>query len=258
MRRNVMLSRSRLIPAAVVAAGVAVTQIASAAPPAAELQGGVSVSPASIALTARAGASTTATVTNTTAGTLKVTVTPRPWRQARNGMVTANRSKRLRGVSVSDRAFSLAPGASAAVRVRLGRVPSAGSLFGALDVVGKPVKKRRGVNVNYRLIGRLRFNPVSRRYRLAAGKAAVKRRRLTLLVRNRGNTVDPVTGSVTISGAGGGRSGSIAAQSILPNGAVRVPLTTVRGLRAGTYRASISLSQGGRTRLTTHKRFRVR
>ena len=252
-----MLSRSKLVPAAVAAAGIALTQIASAAPPA-TAQGGVSVSPASIALTARAGASATATVRNTTGGTLKVTVTPRPWRQAKDGTVSANRARRLRGVSVSDRRFSLAPGKSATVRVRLGRVPSAGSLFGALDVVGKPVKRRRGVNVDYRLVGRLRFNPAARRYRLAAGKAGVKRRQLTLRVRNRGNTVDPVGGSVTISGPGGGRSGTIAGVSILPNGVVRVPLASLRGLRAGAYRASISLSQGGRTRLTTQKRFRIR
>jgi hypothetical protein len=257
MRRNVMLSRSKLVPVAVAAAGMALCQIAAAAPPATG-QGGVSVSPASISVTAKAGASATATVRNTTSGTLKVTVTPRPWRQAKNGAVSANRARRLKGVSVSTSRFSLAPGRSATVRVSLGRVPSAGSLFGALDVVGKPVKKRRGVNVNYRLVGRLRFNPASKRHRLSAGKAAVKRRNLTLRVRNRGNTVDPVTGTVTISGPGGGRSGSIAAMSILPNRVVRVPLTTLRGLRKGAYRASISLSQGGRTRLTTQKRFRIR
>jgi hypothetical protein len=252
-----MLSRSRLIPAAVVAAGIAVTQIASAAPPAAS-QGGVSVSPASLAVTARAGATATATVSNTTAGTLAVTVTARPWRQAKSGAVSADRSRRLRGVTVRARAFSLAPGASRTVRVRLGRVPAAGSLFGALDVIGKPARQRRGVNVNYRLIGRLRFNPQRKRHRLAAGKAAVKRKQLRLLVRNRGNTVDPVTGRVTISGPGGGRSSSIGAQSILPKRAVRVPLASTRGLRPGTYRATISLSQGGRTRLTTQKRFRIR
>ena len=72
--------------------------------------------------------------------------------------------------------------------------------------------------------------------------AAVKRRTLSLLVRNKGNTVDPVTGSV----------------SILPNGLVRVPLASVRGLRKGAYTASISLSQGGRKQLTTRKRFRIR
>jgi hypothetical protein len=257
MRRNVMLSRSKLVPAAVAAAAIAVCQIAAAAPPATG-QGGVSVSPASISVTARAGASATATVSNTTGGTLKVTVTPRPWRQAKDGSVSANRARRLRGVSVSDRRFSLAPGKSATVRVTLPRVPSGGSLYGALDVVGKPTTKRRGVNVNYRLVGRLRFNPASKRYRLAAGGASAKRRQLTLLVRNRGNTVDAVTGSVTISGPGGGRSGGIAATSILPGGAVRVPVSTLRGLRAGTYRASISLSQGGRTRLTTKKSFRIR
>jgi hypothetical protein len=248
-----MPSRSKLIVAAAVAAGVAVMPS-----PATAAQGGVSVTPASLELTARSGASATATVRNTTNRKLKVTVTPRPWRQARSGAVNANRTRRLSGVSVSRGRFSLAGGASATVRVRLGRVPSSGAVYGALDVVGKPAKKRRGVNVNYRLVGRLRFNPTSRRYKLAAGSAAVKHRNLTLLVRNKGNTVDPVTGSVSISGAGGGRSGSISGVSILPNGLVRVPVASLRGLRKGTYTASISLSQGGRKQLTTRKRFRIR
>ena len=247
-----MPSRSALILAAAAAAAIA------APPAAAAAQGGVSVSHASLELTARSGASTTATIRNTTARKLKVTVTPRPWRQARTGTVAANRSRRLRAVSVSRRAFTLAAGAAATVRVRLGRVPAAGSLFGALDVVGKPPRKRSGVNVNYRLVGRLRFNPTTRRYRLAAGSAAVRKRKLTLLVRNRGNTVDPVGGSVRISGAGGGRSGTISSVSILPNGLVRVPLASVRGLRAGSYTAAVTLSQGGRERLTTRKRFRIR
>jgi len=247
-----MPSRSALILAAAAAAAIA------APPAAAAAQGGVSVTPASLELTARSGASTTATIRNTTNRKLKVTVTPRPWRQARNGTVAAHRSRKLRAVSVSRRAFTLAAGRSATVRVRLGRVPAGGSLYGALDVVGKPTRKRTGVNVNYRLVGRLRFNPVTRRYKLAAGAAAVRKRNLTLLVRNRGNTVDPVSGSVRISGPGAGRSGSVAGVSILPNGLVRVPLTSVRGLRKGTYTAAVTLSQGGRKQLTTRKRFRIR
>ena len=255
-----MPSRSKLVLAAAAAAGIATSQLASAAPAptAAAAQGGVSVTPASIDLTARSGASATATVRNTTAGKLKVTVTPRPWRQARSGAVSANRRRKLARVSVSDRSFSLAAGQSATVRVRLRRVPAAGSLFGALDVVGKPAKRRPGVNVNYRLVGRLRFNPTTRRYKLAAGSAAVKRRKLTLLVRNKGNTVDPVTGSVRISGPGGGRSGTISGVSILPNGLVRVPVASLSGLRKGSYSAAISLSQGGRKRLATRKTFRIR
>jgi hypothetical protein len=253
-----MVSRIKPILLAAAAVGIAVSQIASASPGTSGAQGGVSVTPASIELTARSGASATATVTNTTGRKVKVTVTPRPWRQARDGTVSANRARKLGGVSVSDRSFALAAGKSATVRVRLGRVPAAGSLYGALDVVGKPVGRRSGVNVNYRLVGRLRFNPTTRRYRLAAGSAAVKRHTLTLLVRNRGNTVDAVSGSVRISGRGGGRSGSISAVSILPNGLVRVPVASLRGLRSGRYRATISLSQGGSKRLETRKTFRIR
>ena len=45
-----------------------------------------------------------------------------------------------------------------------------------------------------------------------------------LQVRNRGNTVDPVGGSVDVSGAGGGRSGAISPVRILPGKMVNVKL----------------------------------
>ena len=60
----------------------------------------------------------------------------------------------------------------------------------------------------------------ARRLRLRAGRAKVtgrgSSRALVLQVRNRGNTVDPVGGSVDVSGSGGGRSGAITSKRILP------------------------------------------
>ena len=120
----------------------------------------------------------------------------------------------------------------------LDRVPSRGSQYGALDVVGKPTKRRKGINVTYRLVSSLRFNPTAgaRRCRLRAGKARVtgrgSSRALVLQVRNRGNTVDPVGGSVDVSGSGGGRSGAISSSRILPGKRIDLRLLCLSGMRA--------------------------
>ena len=262
------MHRSRMIVAAALAAGAAATQIAAAdgagAPRAAAAQGGLSVSPSILETTARTGASTSTTVTNTTARALRVTVRPRPWRQARGGAVAANRKRRLRGVALSTQRFTLAPGAARDVFATMGRRPSGGSRYGALEVVGKPTRRRKGINVAYRLVASLRFNPpaAGRRYAVRAGVARVtgsgSGRALKLLVRNAGNTVDPVGGSVSISGGGAGRSGSIAAVRILPGKLVAMRLASLSGLRRGTYTARVTLTQGGRNRLTVSKGFRIR
>jgi hypothetical protein len=73
-----------------------------------------------------------------------------------------------------------------------------------------------------------------------------------------GNTVDPVTGSVSISGGGGGRSGSTRSVSILPGSLVAVRVASLSGLRRGSYTARIRLHQAGRERLSVTKRFRIR
>jgi hypothetical protein len=54
---------------------------------------------------------------------------------------------------------------------------------GALEVVGKPAKKHAGINVAYRLISSLRFNPkaAKRRLRLGAGSTVVKKRVLSMI-----------------------------------------------------------------------------
>ena len=258
--------RRKLALGAAVVAGLAATQIAFAdepSPRATAAQGGLAVTPPRLETTARRGASGTVTITNSSNRKLRMTVRPRPWRQARNGDVAANRSKRLGGVSVNATRFTLEAGAARSVAVTLTRVPSRGSQYGALDVVGKPTRRRKGINVNYNLISSLRFNPSAgaRRYRLRAGKAKVtgsgSSRALVLQVRNRGNTVDPVGGSVDASGSGGGRSGSISPKSILPGKRIELRLMSLSGLRRGTYSASVTLSQAGRNRVSVTRTFRI-
>lgn len=263
-----MYGRKLALGAAAVA-GLAATQIAFAdtpsAPRAAAAQNsGLGVTPAIFETTARRGAAGSVTITNSTGKRLRMTVRARPWRQARNGDVAANRSKTLGGVSVSATRFTLEAGAQRSVSVTLDRVPSRGSQYGALDVLGKPARRRKGINVTYNLISSLRFNPTSsaRRLRLRAGKAKVtgrsSSRALVLQVRNRGNTVDPVGGSVDVSGGGGGRSGAISSTRILPGKMINLKLLGLSGMRRGSYTASVTLSQGSRNMLSVTRRFRIR
>jgi hypothetical protein len=245
------------------ALGAALAAVAVAAETA-SAAGGLSVSPARVETTARAGATGGATITNTSSRRLRVTVRARPWRQSSSGVVAANRSRTLGNVRVSVPRFTLVPGASRTVSVTLRRVPSRRSLYGALDILGKPVKRRRGINVAYRLVSSLRFNPSAsrRRLRLSVGNAGTSgrgsSRMLVLRVRNRGNTVDPVGGTVSISGPGGGRSGGISPTSILPGKAIRLRVLSLSGMRRGTYTASITLSQAGRNMISVTRRFRIR
>jgi hypothetical protein len=262
------MSRSKLILGAAVLAGLATTQLASAegpsAPRAVAAQGGLSVTPAILETTARSGASGTATITNGTGKKLRVTVRARPWRQARSGAVAANRRRTLGGVRVSATGFTLASGAARSVSVTLSRLPSRRSQYGALEVVGKPTKKRKGINVAYRLISSLRFNPTAsaRRLRLRAGSAKAtgkgSRRALVLAVTNRGNTVEPVGGSADVSGSGGGRSTAISPMRILPGKTVNLRLMSLSGMRKGSYTVSATLTQGGKNQVSVTRRFRIR
>jgi hypothetical protein len=260
------MHRSKLVVlgAAVLAGGVATTQIAAAggpsAPTAAAAQSGLSVSPQIMERTARRGATGSVTITNSTGRTLRMTVRARPWRHVRGGATAPNRRRSLAGVRVSPSRFTLTNGASRAVSVSLRRVPRRRAQYGALVVVGKPTRRRRGINVNYELVSSLRFSPSARarRLSLSVGSARVRGGTVSLVVRNRGNTVDPVGGSVSISGSGGSRSGVIAAKAILPGARISLPLTSTRGLRRGSYRASVTLTQAGRNITSVTRRFRIR
>ena len=253
-RRALTIASAGAIAAAV--AIPAASGAGTAAPQAAAAQGTVSVTPSIMETTARRAASTSAVVRNTTGRTLKFTVKPRPWRQSKSGGVRAIRSRTLRGIGLSTKRFKLSAGKSRRVYATMGSVPARGSLYGALEAVGKP-KRGSGVNVAYRLVASMRFNPSSKRYRLRAGTASASRGVLGVLVRNAGNTADAVGGSVRITGGGGAWNGTATAVRILPGKLVRVKLASTRGLRRGTYSARITLTQGGKRRLTTTKRFTV-
>jgi P pilus assembly chaperone PapD len=229
--------------------------------------GGLSISPAIVEHAAQPGTAGSVEVANTTSGPLAVTVAVRPWRQARSGAVAPNRRRSLASqVRVSASSFSLAPGARRSVTLTLLRAPSAGSLYGAIEIIGKPPKpkKRTAIAVAYRLVGSLRLNPAGARRKLrlrlnaarVTGKGA--KRTIAVALRNGGNTVDPVSGTARIAGPRGSRTVAIAAKRIVPGATVDVPLGSVRGLPKGHYRARISLLQGGKQVLSSTRAFRIR
>jgi hypothetical protein len=246
---------------------IAATVLAAAALPQALAAGGLSISPAIVEHLARPGVVGSIDVKNATGAPLAITVAARPWRQSRSGAVAPDRRRTLASrVRVSAGSFTLAPGARRSVALTLLRAPSAGSLYGALEVVGKPPKrkKRTGIIAAYRLVGAIRLNPAAaaRRLGLRLGAARIAgngaKRAIKVALRNAGNTVDPVTGTARISGSRGTRTLSIAAKRIVPGATIDLALGAIKGLPAGGYRARISLFQAGKPVLATTRRFRIR
>jgi hypothetical protein len=250
----------RLVAAAgVLAVATAGAVIARADdPPAhtAQSEGGLWVSPAGIERQAAAGVANPVTVANRSRETLTITVNARPWTQSSSGSTSPNRRRSLRGVTVSDKEFTLAPGATKDLTVTQ---TSGSSLFGALEVIGLPrdAEDEKGIVAGYRIVGALRYNPAAPTYKLSAGKAKISKRFIVLPVRNSGNTVESVMGSVSVKGPTGLRRDSIESTRILPRKRVSIPLMSTKRLTAGRYRVTVTLRQGDQ-RFEVTKRVRVR
>ena len=233
-------------------------QKATAGAVAAQTTGGLSMMPAFVEHGAQPGALATLTVANRSAKPLAVTVTPRPWVQSATGKVATNRRATLAGVSVDQASFTLAPGAETQVNATLASAPSAGYLYGALEVVGIPTdaSKRKGVVLGYRLVGALRITPAAAKTGLTAGKPKAVQGTAVLPVKSSGNTLDPVSGSIRVKSARGTKNSALAAVKILPGKSINVPLGTK--LAKGSYTATVKLKQRGKTALSVTKKFTVR
>jgi hypothetical protein len=123
--------------------------------------GGLSLTPSTVQRKAKVGAASVVTVANTTEHTVRVTLRPRPWRQAADGTVSPDPHRTLsRLVRTSPSAFTMAPNSRRTVRLTLRRHPPGGSLYGALDLSGVPLGARlpNGIVPRYRLIGSLRLD----------------------------------------------------------------------------------------------------
>ena len=241
------------------AGGTALVQGAAAGGSAAQTQdGGLSMMPAVIEHGPQPGALASVTVANRSAAPMAVTVTPRPWVQAVTGKVSPNRRATLPGVSVDKSTFTLAPGAEEVVSATLGSAPSAGYLYGALEVVGVPTDAatRKGVVLGYRLVGAVRITPATPKYSVTAGNAKASGSTAVIPVKNAGNTLDPVSGSVKVKGASGTKNLTVAAVKILPGKSVNLPAGTK--LAKGSYTATVGLTQRGKKVLSVTKKFKVK
>jgi hypothetical protein len=243
--------------AALGAGGTALGQMAVGSA-AQDTAGGLSLMPATIEHNAQPGALTTMTVANRSKTPLAVTVAVRPWVQSASGKVSPNRRATLPGVSVDKTSFTLAPGAEQAVTATLSSSPSAGYLYGAIEAVGVPtdVSKRKGVVLGYRLVGALRILPATPKTGLSAGKAKAVKGTAVVAVKSTGNTLAPVSGTVRVKGTSGTKRIALAATKILPGKSINVPLGSK--LAKGSYTATLSLKQGGKTALTATKKFKVK
>jgi hypothetical protein len=261
-----MLGRSRhaagaLVLAAVgLATGGVIAQADDAAPRAKAAAGGISLTPDTVAGTARNGTIGTVTIKNTTNEVLKVTVRVRPWIQNRvNGAVARNPKVSLsRYMTASSPSFNLAPG-SRPVRIVQRRTPPGGSLYAAIDVFAKPrnANARNGIIPQYRVVGRLRANPATKRVSLRAGSIGFigrgAARQVVMPIRNTGNTLDPIGGTVSFSGPTG-KTNPLKAITPIPGQVVNLIGGHISGFKKGRYTATWTLRQGTK-RYTARRSF---
>jgi hypothetical protein len=241
------------LAAAGLAAGGVIARADDGAPAARAADGGVSVTPQTVEHTARKGTLGSVTIKNTTAGALKMTVRVRPWIQNRTtGQVGANFKASLsRYVTASAPSFDLAAGSSRSVSLVQRRTPPGGSLYAAIEVLGKPrnAKARNGIIPNYRVVARLRANPSRKRVALRAGGVgfvgARAGRQVVMPIRNTGNTLDPIGGRVTFTGPTT-KTNALKAITPIPGQVVNLIGGHVAGFKKGSYTATWSITQGKR------------
>jgi hypothetical protein len=210
--------------------------------------GGLSVTPAVLEHRAQLGSVGSYTLNNTTKETLRVTVTVRPWQQKLDATVVSDpRANLTRYVRATKRTFTLAAGAKAPVSFRMVRRAPAGSLYASVEAFGKPTntKGRKGIIPQYRIVSSLRLNPAKQSFKLKTGAAQVRSGTLLLPVRNLGNTIEPVSGTYTLSGAGS-RKGTIAGMKVIPGKLVGLNLGAMKGMKKGRYTVTASLTQAGK------------
>jgi hypothetical protein len=249
-----MAAGAAVVAVAGAAAGGAIAQADSAAPVArAAANGGISLRPDTVEHLTRKGSVGKVTIKNTTGGTLKTTVTVRPWSQNRTtGTVAMNGRVNLSPyVVASPRSFNLGAGKSRSVTIRVRRTPPQGSLYAALQVFSKQLhaKARNGIIPQYQVIGRVRLDPKRKRPALRIGTANIigkgKGRTLILQARNTGNTLDAVTGTANITGPMR-KTVNLTPVAIVPGQVVFVHALNINGMKKGLYHVSFHLTQGSR------------
>jgi hypothetical protein len=266
----VKLGRSRRLAGAVVlaAAGLAtggvIAQADDAAPKAkAAAGGGVVLTPQTVEHTARRGSLGTITIKNTTSDTLKMTVRVRPWVQNRvTGAVQPNlRVSMAHYIQAQASAFNLAAGSSRTVSIVQRRTPPGGSLYAGIEVFGKQLhaKTRNGIIPQYRVVGRLRANPSRKHVALRAGTIGFigggANRQVVMPIRNTGNTLDPIGGSVAFSGPTS-KTNPLKAITPIPGQVVNLVGGHISTFKHGNYTATWTITQGTK-RYTARRSFKL-
>jgi hypothetical protein len=245
-----------VVVVAAVAGGAVIARADDAKPRAAAAAGGLRVGPVMIEKTAAAGPIGPIVVTNNSSKRVDVTVAARPWVQSSSGAVSLNRRKTLSGIDLGETSFSLAAHAKKDVAVT---ARTDASMYGGVEVIGVPdgAADQDGVVLGYRLVSTLRLNPATPVLSLVAGNPKVtgkgSDRSVVLPVKNAGNTVQPVSGSVRLKSALGTRQRDLESLRILPGKLVNVLLSSTSALKPGSYTATIRLTQGGKTTTLTKK-----
>jgi len=215
--------------------------------------GGVSISPGIFEHVASRGSVGSIKISNTTSTSMLVKVALRPWLQGLNGEVSPNRSATLSGVGLNASSFTLGAGSSRTVLVSLMGTPPGRSQYGAIEVVGTPPGHAvKGIELGYRLVSSLRLDAPTnaQSFRAQAGglveQGSARHGTLLLAVRNTGNTIVPIGGTVLINGPGRSLRANAVTKAIVPGQTVNVPLAELLGsLPAGRYTVTVGLSQGG-------------
>ena len=263
------LVRSRLVAGALglAVAGTATGSVIASADDTAPVaraaqQGGVSITPASVETTAKRGGVGSITVKNTTKDTMRVTINVRPWIQNRStGTVVLNTRASLSPyVRASPQTFNLPPG-QRRVTFNMRRMTASGSLYAGFQVFAKQTKRKaqNGIIPQWDLRGKMRLNPSRKNPNLRIGATDVvgrgNNRSLILAVRNTGNTLDPVGGTVSITGPTA-RNVTIKQMFPIPGQVVYLSGGSMRGMRAGNYTATWNVTMGGK-RFTQKRTFRL-
>jgi hypothetical protein len=230
--------------------------------------GSLSVSPGILEHTAGKGGVGQIKIANTTAAAMAVTVALRPWLQAHSGEVAPQRGRTLAGLCPSAGSFTLPAGSAGTVGLSLTRRPAGGSQYGAIEVIGLPeggAAKGNGVRLGYRLVSSLRLAAPrgAQVYRAHAGgllvQGSIGHGTLLMAVRNTGNTVSPIGGTVTLSGQGHSLRANAHEKAIVPGQSVNVPLTELPGsLPRGRYAVSVRLTQAGHSLGTVRRTIELR
>ena len=194
---------------------------------------------------------------------MRVTVTVRPWTQNRTTAIVSLNKRATLAPYVAGQPDDVRPqaglahgqaqhGAHDRGRLAVRRHPG---LRQAEEAEGQ----RNNIIPQWDLVGRLRLHPKTKRPNLRVGATDVvgrgNGRSLILAVRNIGNTLDPVGGTVRITGPTG-RNATIPQVGIVPGQVVYLKGGGLSGMKGGNYTATWTVTHGGK-RFTAKRTFKL-